>query len=79
MHPRSAVAPMLNLSYTVNYRFYRSLLRRFEPERQLFLAVPESVFVSTLEEPIARPVIEELSVALMVFDPQQEVIVKWIP
>jgi len=61
------------------YVFYRSLLRRFEPERQLFLAVPESVFVSTLEEPIARPVIEELSVALMVFDPQQEVIVKWIP
>jgi hypothetical protein len=60
------------------YVFYRSLLRRFESERQLFLAVPESVFASTLDEPIARPVIEDLTVALMVFDPQQEVIVKWI-
>jgi hypothetical protein len=59
------------------YVFYRSLLRRFEAERQLFLAVPESVYVSTLDEPIARPVVEDLAVALMVFDPQREVIVKW--
>lgn len=35
------------------YVFYRSLLTRYEPDRRLFLAVPESVFVSTLDEPIA--------------------------
>ena len=61
------------------YVFYRSLLSRFEPERKLFLAVPESVFVSTLDEPIARPVLEDLSVALIAFDPQQEEIVTWKP
>jgi hypothetical protein len=61
------------------YVFYRSLLARFEAERRLFLAVPESVFVSTLEEPIARPVLEDLGVALLVFDPQQEAIVRWRP
>ncbi len=60
------------------YVFYRSLMTRIEPERQLFLAVPKSVFLSTLEEPIVRPVIEDLTVALIAFDPQQEVIVKWI-
>lgn len=59
------------------YVFYRSLLTRFEPERKLFLAVPYSVFVSTLEEPIVRPVIEDVAVACIAFDPQQEVIVKW--
>ena len=59
------------------YVFYRSLLIRFEPDRELFLAVPASVFDSTLAEPIARPVIEDLAIALMAFDPQQEVIVKW--
>jgi hypothetical protein len=59
------------------YVFYRSLLVRFEPERKLFLAVPASVFASTLDEPIARPVIEDLAVALIAFDPQQEVITKW--
>lgn len=59
------------------YVLYRSLLARFEPERRLFLAVPESVFASTLDEAIARPVIEDLDVALIAFDPKREVIVKW--
>jgi hypothetical protein len=61
------------------FALYRSLIARFEPGRKLFLAVPESVLTSTLNEPIARPVIEDLDVALCAFDPQQEVIVKWIP
>lgn len=60
------------------YVFYRSLLIRFEPGRKLFLAIPESVLISTLDEPIARPVIEDLSVALIAFNPQQEEVVKWI-
>jgi hypothetical protein len=59
------------------YVFYRSLLARFEPERKLYLAVPESVFLSTLDEPIARPVLEDLHIALLAFDPQEEVIVTW--
>jgi hypothetical protein len=61
------------------YVFYRSLLSRIEPDRKLFLAVPQSVLVSTLGKPIAQPVMEDLDVALIAFDPQQEVIVKWIP
>ena len=61
------------------YVFYRSLLARFEPERRLYLAVLETVFVSTLQEPIYRPVLEDLSVALIAFDPRLEVIVQWTP
>lgn len=59
------------------YVFYRSLLARYEPGRKLFLAIPKSIFLSTLEEPIARPVIEDLPVAMFAFDPEQEVITKW--
>jgi hypothetical protein len=59
------------------YVFYRSLLARFEPKRKLFLAIPDSVFTSTFDEPIARPVLEDLVVALIAYDPEQEVIVKW--
>lgn len=59
------------------YALYRSLMARLEPERKLFLAVPQSAFVSTLEEPIARPVIEDLDVAVLAFDPLREEIVKW--
>jgi hypothetical protein len=59
------------------YAFYRSLLARFEPGRKLFLAVPEAVFASTLQEAIARPVLTDLAVPLIAFDPQREVIVQW--
>lgn len=59
------------------YVFYRSLLARFEAGRRLYLAVPESVFASTLNEAIARPVLEDLSIAIIAFDPVQEVICKW--
>jgi len=48
------------------YVFYRSLISRLEPERKLFLAVPEIVFNNTLK------------IALIAFNPQQEIIVKWI-
>ncbi len=60
------------------YVFYRSLLTRVEPERKLFLAIPYSVFSSTMEEPIVRPVIEDMDVACIAFDPHQEVLIKWI-
>jgi hypothetical protein len=60
------------------YVFYRSLISRLEPERKLFLAVPESVFINTLNEAIARPVMEDLRIALITFNPKQEVIVRWI-
>ncbi len=59
------------------YAFYRSLIARYEPERKLYLAVPQSVFASTLEEPVARPVVEDLAIALLAFDPEKESIVKW--
>jgi hypothetical protein len=59
------------------YVFYRSLLTRFEPDRKIFLAVPQSVFANTFQEPIARPVLVDQAVAVVTFDPDQEVIVQW--
>lgn len=69
---------MFDLEVAVGqYVFYRSLLVRREPERKLFLAVPESVFLGTLAEQIAQPVLEDAAIALIAFDPVQERIVKW--
>jgi XisH protein len=59
------------------YVFYRSLLVRFDPGRKLVLAVPVTAFANTLQEPIARPVLSDLSIALIAFDPQTEVITQW--
>lgn len=36
-----------------------------------------NMYISTLEEPIARPVLEDLAVHLLAFDPQKAEIVKW--
>ncbi len=42
-----------------------------------YLFICASVLISTLEEPIVRPVLEDLNIALMAFEPEEEVIVKW--
>ena len=60
------------------YIFYRSLLTRFESGRKIFLAVPAFAYENTLQEAIARPVLADEAVALIVFDPEQEVIVQWL-
>jgi hypothetical protein len=59
--------------------FYRSLMARVEPDRKLFMAVTQKTMNDILDEQIARPVLEDERVALIVFDPDKEVIVKWIP
>jgi hypothetical protein len=60
------------------FAFYRSLLFRVEPGRKLNLAVTAEVFAETFEEPIARPVLEDLKVPVITFDPEKEELVKWI-
>lgn len=59
------------------YALYRSSLSRVEPERFLYLAVPQSVFETILTERMARYVLEDLHVALVTFDPVEETIRQW--
>ncbi len=60
------------------YLMYRALMAREDAERKLYLAVPHIVVEGILSEPIARPVLEDLQVSILVFDPLEEVIIKWI-
>lgn len=59
------------------YVFYRSLLSRIEAERTLYMAVPHTVLVGVLDEPIVRPVLEDEEVAILGFDVEKEQIVQW--
>lgn len=59
------------------YVVYRSSLSRIEPDRALFLAVPQSVLDTLLEEQIARFTIEDLGVSLIGFEPDRELITEW--
>jgi hypothetical protein len=60
------------------YVFYRSLMARIEPDRKLYLAVPHSVLLTTFDEAIAKPVLEDVGVAMLSFDPKEGRIMKWI-
>jgi hypothetical protein len=61
------------------YALYRALLVRTQPERKLFIAISDAVFVTTFDEPMTRAVIEDLQVAIIVFNSAKEIITKWIP
>ena len=60
------------------YVLYRSLLERSEPERDLYLAVPQETFEDFFSMPLGQVAIEDQNLKLIAFDPAQEVIEKWI-
>jgi hypothetical protein len=58
---------------------YRSILARREPNRTLYLAVPDVVLREVFDEPIGRLAVDDLSLHIVGFDPQVEEITRWIP
>lgn len=61
------------------YLFYRSLLGRTDPDRELYLAVTDRIYDDVFLESIARPIIEDQSIRTLVFRPDVERIVRWTP
>jgi XisH protein len=57
---------------------YRRIIAKTEPDRRLYLAVPQLTFVELFDEPVGRLLIEEEKLFLVVFDSQQEEIKQWI-
>jgi hypothetical protein len=60
------------------YVLYQDILTELEPERALYLAVPNSVFDDLFEEPIGKLLLRNRRLRLISFDPKQEVIRQWI-
>lgn len=61
------------------YVLYTSVLSEVEPDRTLYLAVNEEIFVDLFEEPIGQLLLAKQHVRLLVFDPITEVIRLWKP
>ncbi len=57
---------------------YRIVLRLKQLQRVLYLAVPLSIYDDFFGEELPQLSIKEYQVKLLVFDPNQEVIVQWI-
>jgi hypothetical protein len=59
------------------YLIYDEALRRNEPERVLYLAIPEVTYRTFFAEDIVGTLIQRHEVKLLVFDPDAEVIALW--
>jgi hypothetical protein len=60
------------------YRLYRALLRRNDPDRTIFLAVREEVYNTFFQLPAIQAVMGDDEIRLIVFDEEREEIVQWI-
>lgn len=57
---------------------YRTVLRRNQPDRTLYLAVSEDAYETFFTLMFTQIVVEENEIKLIIYEPQKEVIVQWI-
>lgn len=62
------------LGQFMNYQF---ALEEFDPQRKLYLAIPDSVYQSFFQRRFTRSVVERTRINLLVYDEKQELIVQW--
>ena len=56
---------------------YRAALQISEPSRILFLAVPSDIFSTFFQERLIQIVIQQYSLSIIAYDPNQEEIIQW--
>ncbi len=61
------------------YRMYRNILAELQPERTLYLAVPDFAYDGIFQEPLGQMMLRREELRLLVFDHRQERIRQWIP
>jgi XisH protein len=60
------------------YEIYFQALKKFFPERKLYLAIPESGYNNLVKDPFLQEVLVNLNIKLIVFKTDTEQISKWI-
>jgi predicted RecB family endonuclease len=76
----AGISDMTDLEQALGqYLAYRSVITRTKSDRSLYLAVHDQVYVDIFDEPIAKLLVEDYNIQIIVFEPEQEVILKWIP
>ena len=61
------------------YVLYRIFLRRLEPDRELYLAVPQDVIEEVFSEDYGQGFIEDEHGKLLGFNVEREEVVEWLP
>jgi len=56
---------------------YRVALEEQQPDRVLYLAVPQGAYTIFFNLPLVETVIERFQLSLLVYDPNNEVVLEW--
>ena len=59
-------------------QLYQWALEAQEPERKLFLAISQDIYVRHFQKSIFQLAITRTKINLLVYEPKQEVIIQWI-
>src|SRR5262249_61324053 len=74
-----ADSPVRDLQEAVGqFVVYRALLSQADPDRTLFLGVATRVYDSVLSERLGQMVAADVRLRVLVFDPEQQRVVRWI-
>jgi XisH protein len=57
---------------------YQVALENKDPLRLLYLAVPQEIHNSFFQSLLARAVIDKYQIRLLIYDPENEVIIEWL-
>jgi hypothetical protein len=57
---------------------YKVALKRLEPDRVIYLAIPDSTYEELFGEILIRDLLEEYPVKLIVYSPEKEEVQSWI-
>jgi XisH protein len=60
------------------YLIYRSILRRRQLDRELFLAIPKSI-AKLFDEPLGQLLLEDYDLRIVVFDSKRKELIRWLP
>jgi hypothetical protein len=60
------------------YILYVKILSKLEPDRLLYLAVDQEIYINFFAEEVVQILLEDDLIKLIVFDSTQEVIIQWI-
>lgn len=60
------------------YSIYRSFLKRTNPQRKLYLAIPIDIYQDFFQRLSIQIIVEDYELKLIVFNPDTEEIVQWI-
>ena len=76
----ASVSDMTDLEQALGqYLAYRSVMNKTNQNCFLYLAVHDQVYVDIFDEPIAKLLLEDYQINVVVFKPAEEIILKWIP